>query len=248
MRLGPPPQLLLCLFGSMTCAFQGGQFTFTVEIWLPRTFPFQAPLVFVVPSSSQRLRQSALVDHAGRVLHSYLSYWHTRPNSTLIEMMNYLHQAFCQDPPVFLPAPGQQAPSQAPGLAPGQAPKSPSVSAENSTANLVQLRAHLKDKMHQRFRKLQQDISIETDRILAQNLLLSEGEHKITKGMTAMRQETSKVLDELGQAKARNESLRDQVLLLQAGGDVDVDKLVIPQGVVSKQYNCTQPPPPTHAR
>ncbi len=237
MRLGPPPQLLICVFGSMTCQFQGNSFTFNIEIWLPRTFPFQAPLVFVCPTGNQRIRSSSLVDPSGRVLHSYLSYWHTRPTSTLIEMMNYLHQAFCQDPPIFLEQPRQAPPPPPPAATP--APRSAAQTSqpvnENTTANLIKLRGQVKEKLVKKYKQLQQDISIDTDRILAENSLLSENENKIKKSLSELRQEIIKVKDEIGQSKARNESLAEQIQVLKAGGDVDLDRLIVPQGAISKQ-------------
>lgn len=199
----------------MKLQFGPTPFSVDIEIWLPSNFPFQAPFVFV---QSKKLRVCSLMDETGKVQISYLSYWHTRPNSNLLEMMNYLHQAFCQEPPIFL---NQNEPLHNP--------------VSNGQENIVELRNALRDKLQRRLNKLEQDLSVETDRILAQNTLLSKGEEKIKKGISAYNSEILKIEDERDQMVAKKESLKDQIEELKQKGQVDIEKLLLPQSAVSKQ-------------
>ena len=196
-------------------------FAINIEIWLPRFFPAHAPMVYVIPTGSQQLRPSNVVDPSGKVQHSYIAYWHTRPGSSLIEMMNYLHQAFCQEPPVYLDRRASSVDIQ-----PTHQPSGRSV---------AQMKAALKERLYHRHNKLQHQLSEESDRILAENSLLQEGTAKLTSGLSALRNELKQVQDEIEQTKARNASLTDQLEHLQAAGEVDIDNLVIPQGQVGKQ-------------
>lgn len=218
----------------MDLNFNGDPFSINVEIWLPRSFPFQAPLLFIVPSGSQRLRPSATVDQAGRVNHSYLAYWHTRPNSTLIEMMNYLHPAFCQDPPIFLeqkpvPSPAQQAPPP-PSVNRAQQPLPP------PSLNSAQLKEELRRNLLARYGSLQTELASDTDRILAENTLLDQGEAKINKAITKLRENILTVQEETQQMSAKCASIEEMLAQLRSSGTLDVDRLVVPQGPISKQY------------
>lgn len=197
-------------------------FAINIEIWLPRFFPAHAPMVYVVPTGSQQLRPSNVVDPTGRVQHSYIAYWHTRPGSSLIEMMNYLHQAFCQEPPIYLDRRASSVDIQS--------------IPQPSGTSVAQMKATLKERLYHRHNKLQHHLSEETDRILAENSLLQDGAAKLITGLTALRNEIKLVQDEIEQTKARNASLMDQLDHLKAAGEVDIDNLVIPQGQVGKQY------------
>lgn len=221
----------------MELNFNGDPFSLNIEIWLPRSFPFQAPLVFILPTATQSLRPSGLVDAAGRVNHSYLAYWHTRPTSTLIEMMNYLHPAFCQDPPIFLEqkrapsAPAPQFPVRAP--APQQLPVRP----PEPQLSLVQMKDELKKKLISRYERLQSDLTTDTDRILAENAVLHKGSEKINKAISAIGDEIIAVQEETQQMSAKCASMNEMIEQLRSSGSLDVDKLVIPQGPISKQYH-----------
>jgi uncharacterized protein (DUF342 family) len=85
------------------------------------------------------------------------------------------------------------------------------------------------------FNQLQEELVVETDRILAENTMLTEGEAKIKKAQGNLRAETLKVSDEVQQAKARRESLQEMINQLQSGEEVDMHRLVIPQGAISRQ-------------
>ena len=44
--------LLVCLYGTVPIIFRSQQYHIPVKIWLPRTYPFTAPYVFVDPTES----------------------------------------------------------------------------------------------------------------------------------------------------------------------------------------------------
>jgi len=152
--------------------------------------------------------------------------------------MNHLHQAFCQEPPVFI-QPRQTSPSQTaapPQFVPAAAPIRPE-------PNVGQLKVDLKKRLIDRYQKLQQELAGETDRVLAQNNQLCEGEGKLKKAQGTIRTEILKISEEAEQDRARNDSLMDQIQRLKSDGELNIDKLVISQGPISKQYQlsvCSQ--------
>lgn len=207
-------------------------FSIEIEIWLPSAFPAQAPIVFVVPSFTQRLRASPLVDPTGRVSLPYVNFWHTRPNASLLEMMNYLHQAFCVEPPIFLSqalptltVSNQQHPTQ----------NQKSLASASKSKDLVALRSAVREKLQCRLKRLQSEFAMETDQILANSELLQTNERKIEKGLSSLKIEISKVEEEIDNVRAKKESLKDQIFDLREKGSLDLNKLIVPKGPTSEQ-------------
>jgi ESCRT-I complex subunit TSG101 len=207
-------------------------FSIDIEIWLPSAFPAQAPIVFAVPTFNQRLRASPLVDPTGRVSLPYVYFWHTRPNASLLEMMNYLHQAFCVEPPIFLSqaqstlaVSTQQHPTQ----------NQSSVASVTNSKDLIALRTAVQEKLHCRLKRLQSELAMETDQILAKSELLQANERKIEKGLSSLKIEISKVEEEIDNVRAKKESLKDQIFDLKEKGSLDLNKLIVPKGPTSEQ-------------
>ena len=53
----------------------GGQYNIPVAAWIPREFPSQPPVVFVVPTATMEVRPNKHVDASGRVYHLYITQW-----------------------------------------------------------------------------------------------------------------------------------------------------------------------------
>ena len=94
VRIGPP-QLLICLFGTLQC----GVHNIPLEVWLPRGYPRDAPLLFIQPSPGIMIRPTANVDATGRVFHPMLGGW--RPELATVEVLRMLTGVLAMDPPFF---------------------------------------------------------------------------------------------------------------------------------------------------
>lgn len=100
LRLGPPPQLLICLFGGLQC----GMHVIPIELWFPRSFPREAPLLFIVPATGASIRATGMVDATGRVIHPFLTGWRT--DMAVTEVLRIVAGALAMDPP-FYPGAGR---------------------------------------------------------------------------------------------------------------------------------------------
>lgn len=221
-----PPQLLICLFGTLQCNVH----TIPIELWLPKTYPRDAPFLYIQPSPGIVIRATQNVDPAGRVFHPILGMW--RPDTGLVELLRVMTGVLSADPPFY---PGTGRPVYA-GASPGSigtplaAPQSPITQTPD---NLPQLRRMLKERLNGRFQALQKELSSESDRILAENTLLSRGETFLAEGL-------AKILDETRKLEGEIETIRvqkDKLIQLASSdqGEIDYDTLVVPQGPIAKQ-------------
>lgn len=67
--------LLLHLTGTLPVLFRGNTYRFPVSIWVPHTYPREAPLVYVTPTETMMVRPGQHVDPQGQVYHPYLAGW-----------------------------------------------------------------------------------------------------------------------------------------------------------------------------
>lgn len=110
VKYGPPPQLLICLFGILPCGMHG----IPIELWLAKSYPRDAPILFVTPSSGIPLKPTTMVDGTGRVHHPYALTWANRPDSTIAELLRVVSNSLAMDPP-FYPGTGRTGPPPAMG-------------------------------------------------------------------------------------------------------------------------------------
>jgi len=176
-----PPQLLICLFGSLPLA---GGIGAGVEVWLPRIFPHQPPMVYLIPLGNVSLRATQNVDLKGMVYHPYLAYWSQRPGSNIVELLRVLMAVFAADPPI-IPIAAQQ--SRSPALSPTPATTVPQK--KSMEQELVEARKLLNEKLNEMFASLQQDLTMESDKLLGENTLLSKGADKLKEGLTRLKLE-----------------------------------------------------------
>lgn len=92
-----PQNLLLNLYGTLPVQYKQIIYNIPVTIWIPKDYPKQAPVVFVVPTENMVL-QGKVVDPRGLVLMDYLRGW--RDGYNLVELALYLVSEFQKDPPV----------------------------------------------------------------------------------------------------------------------------------------------------
>ncbi|KAL0563404.1 Suppressor protein stp22 of temperature-sensitive alpha-factor receptor and arginine permease [Marasmius crinis-equi] len=95
--------LLLCLHGLLPISFRGSSYNIPINIWIPRSFHEDAPIVYVVPTSDMVVKVNKTVDHSGRV---DVGEWNSRGGeksrqSTLEGLIEGLKERFGNDPPVY---------------------------------------------------------------------------------------------------------------------------------------------------
>lgn len=69
--------LLLHLSGTLPVPFRGTVYQFPISIWVPYTYPREAPLVYVTPTPGMMIRPGQHVSGEGRVYHPYIAGWAT---------------------------------------------------------------------------------------------------------------------------------------------------------------------------
>jgi ESCRT-I complex subunit TSG101 len=70
--------LLLHLTGTLPVSFRGNLYSFPVELWIPRSYPSEAPIALVIPTQEMVIRPGQHVSGEGRIYHPYLANW--QPN------------------------------------------------------------------------------------------------------------------------------------------------------------------------
>ena len=224
VKLGPP-QLLICLYGSVKIETPQTALSLNIEVWLPRAFPLHPPIIYVIAvPPEQQLRPTPFVDQTGRFHHNYLNYWTVQPNSNIVEAIRLLLGLSAQQPPIYMtapPAPVHKAP---------QPPAAPPVS-----ANIVELREALRKRLNERMKRLQRDVAIESDQILAKSTMLGEGETNLKKGLAMLTAQLKRIEEERSLLLARQVSLTRQIEQLSSGGDIDIDHFVLPQGPIAQE-------------
>lgn len=259
VRSGGPAQLLICLFGSLACGVHNIPF----ELWLPKAYPREAPLLFVTPSSGIALRPTGLVDSQGRVLLFF------RPEAGLVEYLRAVMNNLAMDPP-FYPGSGRPTPqysigtpvapqhlsSQSPQAfssayfhhhqqQPQPQPQQPQHHQQSSTStrpqsygpspqeSVEQLRSRLTEKVQQRFQELQQQLVVESDQLLAENTRLNEGEDQLSAEMRRLEAEVERF--QLTLDAILEQKRHYQSLLDQPAAEVDPEKVLEFDGPLANQ-------------
>jgi len=97
---------LLALVGTIPVEFRGQVYDFPIEIVIPETYPFKAPIFRVKPFGNLRIVSGHRhVDDQGLVHHQYLSSW-SPGNSSVGELVVQVAEEFSFAPPLYSPAPG----------------------------------------------------------------------------------------------------------------------------------------------
>lgn len=177
------------------------------ELWLPKAYPREAPLLFVTPSAGIGIRSTTLVDPHGRVMLFF------RSEAALVDYLRAVMNNLAMDPPFH---PGAGRPMAAPYTnGPNQnyyascPPSSPSSTRES----IEQLKARLTAQVADRFKQLQEQLLIESDLLLAENTMLSKGEEKLTTEVHRLKGELERLqksLESIRQQKEHFQQILDQ--------------------------------------
>ncbi|KAK3645620.1 Suppressor protein stp22 of temperature-sensitive alpha-factor receptor and arginine permease [Elasticomyces elasticus] len=111
--------LLLTLSGTLPVDFRGTTYRFPVKLWIPQSYPQEAPIVYVTPGRDMLVRPGQHVGVDGRVYHPYLRDWQqTWDRASIAQFLDYLQQVFAKEPPVISKAQQQQYHQRPIGQAP----------------------------------------------------------------------------------------------------------------------------------
>ncbi|KJE95865.1 hypothetical protein CAOG_06268 [Capsaspora owczarzaki ATCC 30864] len=122
-------ETMMCLKGTLPISYRGASYNIPVEIWLCIDHPSSAPICYVVPTSTMRVRPSERVDANGMVMLPTLSQWQSG-TSNLTDLTQDMVRAFSIQPPVF----SQSSSSGATPPPPSQ-PSQPSHSSYSSSSS-----------------------------------------------------------------------------------------------------------------
>lgn len=68
-------QLLLCLHGLLPITFRASPYNIPIAIWIPRDYPREPPVAYVVPTNDMLVKASRQVDVSGRCTVDYVQQW-----------------------------------------------------------------------------------------------------------------------------------------------------------------------------
>ncbi|KAI0709109.1 UEV domain-containing protein [Earliella scabrosa] len=95
-------QLLLCLHGLLPIAFRGASYNIPIAIWLPRDYPRNPPIAYVVPTSDMLVRAGPDMDVSGRCFVQYIRNWERKSEGcSLAALLEAMQDAFSREPPVY---------------------------------------------------------------------------------------------------------------------------------------------------
>ncbi|KAF5330784.1 hypothetical protein D9619_005547 [Psilocybe cf. subviscida] len=110
-------QLLLCLHGLLPIVFRAASYNIPVALWIPRDYPRDVPLVYVVPTQHMLVKPGRHVDPSGRTTIDYISHWHRKDEGcNVAALLDALQDQFSREPPVYAKPKPQSAPPGPPAL------------------------------------------------------------------------------------------------------------------------------------
>ncbi|KAL1999687.1 hypothetical protein VTN02DRAFT_4161 [Thermoascus thermophilus] len=110
--------LLLHIVGTLPVTFRGAVYKFPIDLWIPTTYPFEPPIVYVTPTQDMVVRVGQHVTLEGRVYHHYLAHWaEAWDRSSIVDLLSILREIFAKEPPVKYKQ-QQMRPPQPPQLPP----------------------------------------------------------------------------------------------------------------------------------
>ncbi|KAI0030752.1 UEV domain-containing protein [Vararia minispora EC-137] len=113
-------QLLLCVHGLLPIQYRQSAYHIPIAVWLPRDYPRDPPIAYVVPTSDMLVKPGKHMDVSGRASIDYLQDW-ARKNEgrSLLALVQAMQVHFSRDPPLY------SKPKQPPQTSPSQLPPEP---------------------------------------------------------------------------------------------------------------------------
>eukprot|EP01113_Clastostelium_recurvatum_P047240 TRINITY_DN8391_c0_g1_i2.p1 TRINITY_DN8391_c0_g1~~TRINITY_DN8391_c0_g1_i2.p1 ORF type:complete len:358 (-),score=88.97 TRINITY_DN8391_c0_g1_i2:316-1341(-) len=113
---------LLHLVGTIPIMYGGVQYNIPVKIWIPDTYPYAPPFVYVSPTADMIIApRHKHVDNSGMVYLPFLNMW--SGSSSLLALTTILSRTFSEDPPVRSQPAGARPAASAHRPLPAQPPQ-----------------------------------------------------------------------------------------------------------------------------
>ncbi|RKF82314.1 putative escrt-i component [Golovinomyces cichoracearum] len=94
--------LLLHISGTIPVVFRGTCYRFPITIWVPHSYPSEAPMVYVIATDGMVIRPGQHVDLQGKVYHPYLVGWAENSDKfNFFDLLAVLQEVFAKEPPVI---------------------------------------------------------------------------------------------------------------------------------------------------
>ncbi|KAH3671208.1 hypothetical protein WICMUC_004725 [Wickerhamomyces mucosus] len=93
------PNLLLNIYGSLPTTINNKVYKIPIEIWLPKSYPAESPIVYVTPTEKMNLQPGNHVDNNGKCYSFSLSNW--KEFSNILNVLQELSLNFSAEPPVY---------------------------------------------------------------------------------------------------------------------------------------------------
>lgn len=55
--------------------FRGNTYRFPISLWVPHSYPYDAPIAYVTPTNDMLIRPGQYVGGDGKIYHPYLAHW-----------------------------------------------------------------------------------------------------------------------------------------------------------------------------
>ncbi|KAF7304853.1 UEV-domain-containing protein [Mycena kentingensis (nom. inval.)] len=95
-------QLLLCIHGLLPITYRAASYNIPIAIWVPRDYPREPPLPYVVPTSDMLVKPGPHLDVSGRSSIDYVQHWARKSEGCeLTTLVDALQAEFCRAPPVY---------------------------------------------------------------------------------------------------------------------------------------------------
>lgn len=99
---------LVSLLGTIPVNIRSNVYNIPLQIYLPDCYPYEAPLVYVRPTTDMSINVSSTVDSNGRVSLPALSEWR-HPMSDMYMLLNLLTMRFSEQTPLYTKPKGSTA-------------------------------------------------------------------------------------------------------------------------------------------
>ncbi|KAJ7219235.1 UEV-domain-containing protein [Mycena pura] len=119
-------QLLLCVHGLLPITYRGASYNIPVALWIPRDYPREPPLPYVVPTTDMLVKPGPRLDVSGRSSIDYVQQWARKSEGcSLVPLLEAMQAEFSQVPPVYAKPKESRDPPRQSQLSPQQSQLSP---------------------------------------------------------------------------------------------------------------------------
>jgi ESCRT-I complex subunit TSG101 len=245
VTMGNVAQRLIKFVGTVPIVYKGQTYHIPLTVWLPPSYPFQEPNIYVTPTPDMAIKpRHQHVDADGKCYLAALSQWHAQ-QSSLPAVVGELQGVFAVNPPVFA-KPKDAAPVMPPSNPYGFANSSPVAhppfpppsyehpsNGNNNNSKVDLLRRQANEALARECRIVADEL---TQFMRTQNML-ENGQHEIDVSLAKLAEHKRQLQLAIDWTKKSNADL-DEWLNARSSEKqqpVNVDEIVVPTSAVGAQ-------------